>query len=104
MRVRSAAALGAVIRDRRKFLKLDQAGLARRIGATRQWVIAIEKGKNSAELGLVLRALAALELEIDVAATGVTAPPKPRRGRPPGPAIDIDAIVAAARKRGHGGR
>ncbi|SCB56092.1 Helix-turn-helix [Bradyrhizobium shewense] len=38
------ADLGAVIRDRRKHLKLDQATLATKIGVSRQWVIDIERG------------------------------------------------------------
>ena len=44
MLVRTPADLGAVIRDRRKQLKLDQAALAKQIGVSRQWVIEIERG------------------------------------------------------------
>ena len=87
MLVRTPADLGAVIRDRRKVLRLDQAELARRIGTSRQWIIGIEKGRARAELGLVLRALDALGLRLDtaIAASSKDAP-------------DLDAIVAAARK------
>lgn len=49
---------------------LDQAELARRVGVTRQWVIDIEKGKPRAELGLVMRALHALELTFLVESAG----------------------------------
>ncbi len=87
MLIRTPADLGAVIRERRTELKLGQAELARRIGASRQWIVGIEQGRARAELGLVLRALDALGLRLD---TGVT---PSRKGAP-----DLDAIVAAARK------
>lgn len=87
MLVRTPADLGAVIRERRKELKLDQAELARRIDTSRQWVVGIEQGRARAELGLVLRALDALGIRLD---SGVT---PSRKGTP-----DLDAIVAAARK------
>jgi len=65
MLVRTPTDLGAVIRDRRKQLKLDQAALAKRIGVSRQWVIEIEHGHARAELALVLRALDALSIRLD---------------------------------------
>jgi HTH-type transcriptional regulator/antitoxin HipB len=89
MRVRTAADLGAVIRDRRKQLKLDQATFAERIGVSRQWVIEVERGHPRAELSLVLRALDALDVQIDT-----TANQAKRRSS----AVDIDAIVAKAKK------
>jgi y4mF family transcriptional regulator len=88
MRVRTPADLGAVIRDRRKQLKLDQAALAKRIGVSRQWVIEIERGHPRAELGLVLRAIAALDIRLDAG----------QGSRPSSGPIDIDAIVAKAKK------
>jgi HTH-type transcriptional regulator / antitoxin HipB len=93
MRVRTPADLGAVIRDRRKHLKLDQAGLARRIGVSRPWVIEVERGHPRAELGLVLRTLDALGVRLDAITAGADHADKP----PPG-AVDIDAIVAKATK------
>ena len=92
MYLRTPSDLGAVVRDRRKQLGLDQAELAKMVGTSRQWIIGIERGRARAELGLVLRTLEALGLRIDVrpeAAKGSTAPK---------PDIDIDAIVASARK------
>jgi y4mF family transcriptional regulator len=91
MLIRTPADLGAVIRDRRKQLELDQATLARRIGASRQWVIEVERGHPRAELALVLRAIDVLGIQLD---TGIgPAPDHPRSG-----SVDIDAIVASARK------
>ncbi len=89
MKVRTPADLGAVIRDRRRQLKLDQAGFAQKIGVSRKWVIEIERGHPRAELGLVLRALDALDLHLD------TATDETRRRKTS--AVDIDAIVAKAK-------
>jgi HTH-type transcriptional regulator/antitoxin HipB len=89
MFVRTPTDLGAVIRDRRKQLKLDQATFAKRIGVSRQWVIEIERGHARAELGLVLRAADALNIRLDASID------QPKR-RPS--AVDIDAIVAKAKK------
>jgi y4mF family transcriptional regulator len=85
MRVRTPADLGAIIRDRRKQLKLDQATFAKRIGVSRQWVIEIERGHARAELGLALRAVDALNIQLDAKIDQA----KRARG-----AVDIDAIVA----------
>ena len=94
MRIRTPNDLAAAIRDRRRELGLDQATLARRIGVTRQWVIAIEGGRSRAEVGLVLRALMALDLRIE---TGRDEPTGGGRSAAV-PKIDIDAIVDAARR------
>jgi y4mF family transcriptional regulator len=91
MFVRTPADLGALIRDRRKQLKLDQAALAKRIGVSRQWVIEIEHGHARAELGLVLRALDALNIRLDA----TTADQAHRRG--PG-AVDVGDIIRRAKK------
>jgi HTH-type transcriptional regulator / antitoxin HipB len=89
MLVRTPADLGAIIRDRRKQLKLDQAAFAKRIGVSRQWVIEIEQGHARAELGLVLRAMDALNIQIDTNIDQTKRRPS---------AVDIDAIVAKAKK------
>lgn len=94
MFVRTPADLGATIRDRRKQLKLDQAAFAKRIGVSRQWVIEVERGHARAELGLVLRALDALSIRLDATADQ----PVSRRAHG---AVDIDAIVAKAKRLGH---
>jgi HTH-type transcriptional regulator/antitoxin HipB len=91
MRVRTPADLGAVIRDRRKQRKLDQAAFAKQIGVSRQWVIAIERGHARAELGLVLRAADALNIHLEASAG--------QSGRHRSSAVDIDAIVAKAKRR-----
>ncbi len=92
MLIRTPADLGAVIRDKRRQLKLDQATLAKRIGVSRQWVIEIERGHPRAELGLVLRALDSLNIPVDVDAD---------HRRRTHSAVDIDAIVNKAKRPRH---
>ena len=91
MLTRTPADLGAVIRDRRKQLKLDQAAFAKQIGVSRQWVIEIERGHPRAELGLVLRAIDALgiRLDADIAQANAARPNT----------VDVNAIVADAKKK-----
>jgi HTH-type transcriptional regulator / antitoxin HipB len=93
MLVRTSTDLGAVIRDRRKQLKLDQAAFAKKIGVGREWVIQIEKGHPRAELGLALRAIDALNIQLD-ASVYQGNQVKHRRTNP----VDIDAIISKARK------
>ncbi len=65
MLIRTPADLGAIIRDRRKQLGLDQSTFAKRIGVSRQWVIGVERGHARAAMGLVLRAIDALGVRLD---------------------------------------
>ena len=92
MLIRTPTDLGAVLRDRRKRLKLDQSSLAKRIGVSRQWVIEVEHGHARAELGLVLRALDALGIRLDANSEQLHS-----RGSEK-PAVDINSIVAKAKK------
>ena len=46
--LRTPAAVGALIKDRRRALGLDQAGLAAQIGVSRLWVNQVERGKPCA--------------------------------------------------------
>ena len=93
MQIRTPIDFGLVIRDRRRKLKLSQTELARRVGAGRQWVVAIEHGKSRAELGLVLRTLSALDLSLTINADD-RLPRSPDDVSP----IDIDAVVNAAKR------
>ena len=66
MNVRAAKDLGALIRNRRNELGLTQQDLADKTGVSRVWVVALEKGKPSAQLDLVLRTLWQLGLALSV--------------------------------------
>jgi HTH-type transcriptional regulator/antitoxin HipB len=91
MRIRTPADLGALIRDRRIKLGLDQRSLAQKVGVSRQWIVEVEKGKPRAEIGLLLRTIDALGIPL---ATDEEPPGKKGGGTP---TVDIDSIVAAAR-------
>jgi len=95
MHVRTPKEIGLAIQERRKRLGLDQSELARRAGVSRQWVIAIEQGKPGAALGLVLRALKALDLPLWLGE--LPAGISPRRPSASTPAIDLDAVLERAR-------
>ena len=70
------AILGALVREGREAAGLTQTQLAERIGASRFWVAAFEKGKPSVELGLALKAIQALRhgghLRLELCKLGVT--------------------------------
>jgi HTH-type transcriptional regulator / antitoxin HipB len=90
MHIRTARDLGLVIADRRRQLALDQAELARRAGVSRQWIVAIEKGKPRAEIGLVLRTLRALDMDIWLGEL-------PSSEIDPAPRVDLDRVLEKAR-------
>jgi HTH-type transcriptional regulator/antitoxin HipB len=92
MKVRTAKDLGYLIKDRRRLLGLGQQDLARRIGVRRQWVINIEKGKRTAEVGLILKALATLGVDLDASVQ------RPAQSRTARDAADIDAVLRAAKR------
>ena len=91
MRIRTPTDLGALIRDRRIKLALDQRSLAKKVGVSRQWIVEVEKGKPRAEIGLLLRTIDALGVQL------MTEEEAPGKKRHTAPAVDIDSIVAAAR-------
>lgn len=84
--IRTPANLGALIRDRRRGLGLDQAELADRVGVSRLWINQVERGKPGAGIGLVLRTLMVLGIELSAG------PWK----KEPAITADIDAIIDAA--------
>lgn len=59
-------ALGLFVRDFRVRRGLSQAALAQAAGVSRRWLSDFEAGKSSIELGLVLKVIAALGLEMHV--------------------------------------
>ena len=87
----TAADVGAIIRERRRTLGLDQGTLAKRVGVGREWIVDVEKGKPRAGIELVLRTLTVLGLSLVVSE-------KPAlRAAKGAPAIDLDRIVDRAR-------
>ena len=64
MFIRTPRDLGAAIRDRRRRRGWSQRELAEKVGASRQWVNEVEKGKTRTEIGLAFRALDALDVAL----------------------------------------
>ncbi len=91
MRIRTPIDLGALIRERRKALRLDQKTLAEKVGVSRQWIVDVEQGKPRLEIGLVLRTADALGIVFSV--------DKPTKGTRSAQPVILDSIVDAARKR-----
>jgi HTH-type transcriptional regulator / antitoxin HipB len=78
--IHSIRDLAAVIRGRRKDLGISQAVLAERAGVSRKWVYEFEAGKPTAEFGLLLRVIDALDLQL-TAMTRSASPGAERDGR-----------------------
>jgi HTH-type transcriptional regulator / antitoxin HipB len=89
--LRTPSDIGALIRARRRELGLDQAKLAEMAGVSRLWISQLEGGKPGAGLGLVLRTLAALGIEMSERGAG------PGADAPDVITPDINAIIENAR-------
>ena len=88
MKIRTPNDLGALIRDRRTKMGLDQLSLAQRAGTGRKWIVGIEKGKPRAAIGLVLRTLQALGVSLEVSDNKNAIESKGRRNLVP--SVDIN--------------
>jgi HTH-type transcriptional regulator/antitoxin HipB len=64
--LRNAVQLGATVRLKRKEKGLSQQAFAELLGVERKWVLRLEAGNPKAEVGLVLKALDALQLRISL--------------------------------------
>jgi HTH-type transcriptional regulator/antitoxin HipB len=90
MIVRSVKDLGALVRDRRKSLGWSQGELASKIGVRRLWVSQFEAGKTTAHIGLVMRALRALDLDLHADSSPAT-----ESGGSGVEIVDLDALLEA---------
>lgn len=93
MKIGTASELGLLLRERRRELGLKQEELAHRIGVSRQWIGGVEKGKQRADVGLILRAIRALRLALDVHSDSDATVSDRKASR-----VDIDAVIRAARR------
>ena len=89
--LRNPADIGALIRARRRELDISQAGLAELVGVSRLWINQAERGKPGAGLGLVLRTLATLGIELSEYDQNFD------NGIQPVVTPDINAIIESAR-------
>jgi len=65
MRIKTVGTLGELVRDQRKQRGWSQRQLAEKVGVSRLWVGQFENGKETVELGLVLKTLRALDLHLE---------------------------------------
>ena len=93
MWAQSSAEVGKILTAARKHHGLTQAELAKAIGATQTWVSEVEQGKDTAQIGKVLRALRHLGVRLQ---TGVV--PWQERGSvapPEAGEVSLSDIIAA---------
>lgn len=98
--ISNAREIGALIRRRRKELGLDQATLARKAGVSRLWISEIERGKDTASIGLVFKTLEAISLTLTTRLTIAAEPDRTRRQniRNDAGEIDLGALLDRARR------
>ena len=66
MSTKSPEQLGAAIRTRRRQLKVTQKDLAMTCGTGLRFIIDLEKGKSTCQIGKILQVLQALGLELQI--------------------------------------
>lgn len=82
--------LAAVVRAERKRLGLTQSAIAERAGVSRDWIVGLEKGKPTVEVGLVFRTLRTLGLAIHLDSE----PERDRKG-----VVNLDEVLGDAPDR-----
>jgi len=70
MKIRNAEQLGTAIRTRRKQLKITQKELAMTCGTGLRFIVDLEKGKPTCQIGKTLQVLQALGIAIETTPLG----------------------------------
>ena len=73
MAMQDTAQLGAAIREARKRLKVTKKDLATTSGTGLRFVIDLERGKPTCQIGKVLKVLQTLGLHVELSGSGATA-------------------------------
>ncbi len=95
MRIGSPRQLGSLLRSSREKAGLTQGALARQVGVSLRWLQRAEQGSPGSTVGKLLRALAAVGLEVEVRSPG-------KEARAPEVRVpDVNAIIERARGGGH---
>lgn len=103
MWAQSAAEIGKIITAARRHHKLTQTELAGAVGTTQAWVSKVEQGKETAQIGTVLRVLSHLGVRLQ---TGIvpwsarnSAEPEADKALPPKvEVVSLAGIIAAHTK------
>ena len=93
--INSIRDLVAAARGRRKSLGWTQSELADRAHVSRQWISEFEKGKPTAELGLMIRLLDALDLRLTLDTGEERHPAREQSAM----TVDLDAVLDDYRSR-----
>ena len=91
MHIRTPNDIGHLVRDRRKAHGWTQDQFATRLSVSRLWIVQLEQGKTTAQVGLVLRALNELDVPLQV-----DLQPQARQTTRINDAIDLDDIIKNA--------
>ena len=93
--INSLRDLVAAVRGRRKSLGWTQSELANRAHVSRQWISEFEAGKPTAELGLTIRLLDALDLRLTLDTSEERHPAREQSAV----TVDLDAVLDDYRSR-----
>lgn len=99
MFISTPADVGALIRERRTALGLDQETLAKSIGVSRKWVVEVEKGKPGAAVGLIFRAIRALGVSLQTSVPTSENIPKKKKVQHDLTADNIDGFLDSLKRR-----
>lgn len=99
MWAQSAAEIGKIIAAARRHHKLTQAALARDIGVTQAWLSEVEQGKETAQIGKVLRVLAHLGVRLQTGVVPWGSRSSASRRRDSVSLADIIAAHSATKRR-----
>ncbi len=94
MWAQSATEVGKILAAARRHHKLTQAQLALAVGTTQAWISEVEKGKQTAQLGKVLRVLSHLGVRLQTGVVPWQAPPRQPPTSEPQP-VSLGGIIAA---------
>jgi HTH-type transcriptional regulator / antitoxin HipB len=89
MWAQSATEIGRIVATARRHKRLTQVELARELGVTQYWLSEIERGKETAQLGRVLRVLSFLGVRL-----AVSHAPWLKSDSAPAPESPLDRILA----------
>lgn len=101
MWAQSAAEIGRIIATARKARALTQTQLARELGVTQNWLSEIERGKDTAHIGKVLRVLSFLGVRLEVGEAPWLTAVEPNPARPVTNTLDdiLKTHSSGARRR-----
>jgi y4mF family transcriptional regulator len=94
MWAQSAAEIGRIVATARRHRGLTQAQLARAVGAAQDWISEIERGKDTAQIGKILRVLSFLGVRLEVGEAPWAAPRKRTPEKPTGASSLGDILKA----------